>query len=360
MPRRSWGGEDWSGYRGEWWDHPGQGGEAWRGFRRRMFVGGLLFLVFFVLAIAGLVALIAYAVESLGSVSAVVLVPIALVVLGALVVGRFFRTWQPVRELIDSAGELADGDYSVRVTPGGSPSVRRVIDSFNDMAGRLEDADEQRRQLLADLGHELRTPLTVVRGEVEAMLDGVHEPDTEHLEALAAEVAVMERLLEDLRTLSLLDAGALAFHPEPTDVGELVSDVADLHRRKAIAAGVTIEVNAAEPPGDIVLDPVRIREVLTNLIVNALRAMPDGGTLRLTVTSAAGGAVIRVADTGIGIPPEELDTVFERFHKGTGSSGSGLGLSISRDLVAAHGGTLTIHSELGSGTVATVRLPGPA
>jgi signal transduction histidine kinase len=321
-----------------------------------MLFGALLFLAFTTVVVIGLVSVIVYAVNGLASVPLAVLLPIALVVLVVVVVRRAVRTWRPVRDLIDAAGALADGDYSVRVKPGGSASVRRVVASFNDMARRLESADEQRRQLLADLGHELRTPLTVVRGEVEAMIDGVHRPDAEHLELVVAEVAVMERLLEDLRTLSLLDAGSLALHPEPTDLGQLVTDVADTHRRRAAEAGVTIEVTTAAPPIEAVVDPVRMREVLSNLVVNALRAMPDGGTLRFEVSRSGPGPVIRVADTGVGIDPDDLDRVFDRFHKGSGSGGSGLGLSISRDLVAAHGGTLTIESQPGSGTVATVDL----
>ncbi len=234
--------------------------------------------------------------------------------------------------------------------------MRPVVDSFNDMARRLETADEQRRRLLADLGHELRTPLTVIRGEIEAMLDGVHEPDAEHLELLVAEVGVMERLLEDLRTLSLIDAGSLDLHPEPTDVEQLLIDVADGYRRLAAEGGVVITVESGEPVGEVVVDPVRLREVLTNLVINSLRSMPDGGTLRLAARPAGRGAVIEVADSGVGIESEELEHVFERFHKGVTSPGSGLGLSISRDLVAAHGGTLTIESEPGVGTVATIDL----
>ena len=255
------------------------------------------------------------------------------------------------------ADSLADGDYTARVADDGSATVRPVARSFNTMARRLEQADHERRQLLADLGHELRTPLTVVRGEVEAMLDGVHDPDQAHLELLLEEVTVMERLIEDLRTLGLAEAGALALHPEPTDVARLVADVVDAQRRAATAAGVDIDVSLGQGLDDVVLDPIRIREVLVNLVVNAVRAMPEGGTLVVTAGRHEGDLAIEVADTGIGIEPEDLERVFDRFRKGSESTGSGLGLTISRDLVEAHGGTIAMSSTPGRGTVVIVTLP---
>ena len=321
-----------------------------------MLFGALFFMGFATLVIIGVVVVVGYAITGLRSLPLTALAPLALLLLIVLGARRLVRTWRPVRALIGAAGALADGDYSVRVTPSGSAAMRPVVASFNDMARRLETADEQRRRLLADLGHELRTPLTVIRGEIEAMIDGVHSSDVEHLELVAAEVGVMERLLEDLRTLSLIDAGSLDLHPEPTDVEQLVADVADAHRRRAAEAGVTIEVASWLPAGDLVIDPVRIREVLANLVVNSLRAMPGGGSLRIATRRAGEGVVIEVADTGVGIAPDDLELVFDRFHKGAASPGSGLGLTISRDLVAAHGGTLTMHSEVGVGTVATIDL----
>jgi signal transduction histidine kinase len=280
-----------------------------------------------------------------------------LLILAVATFGRVaFRTLIPVRDLIRAAGSLADGDYSVRVETT-SPAVRPVVTSFNEMADRLESADEQRRQLLADLGHELRTPLTVIRGEIEAMLDGVHQPDPDNLEVLLDEVQVMERLLEDLRTLSLAEAGALALHPELTDLVDLVSDVSDAHRRLARARGVTMSIDAIGSLPEVMVDPVRIREVVANLVVNSLRAMPDGGELTLAVSSTGDATLIAVQDTGIGMPPEEVDRAFERFHKGSTSSGSGLGLTISSDLIKAHGGSIEMESEPGVGTTVSIRLP---
>ena len=322
-----------------------------------MFIRSLFFFAFFIFMVVGMIVLIAKIVSNAGNLSgwfALGAIPFILMVMA----GRSaVRSWRPVRRLIAAAGALADGDYSARVEPTGSGSMRAALASFNDMALRLETADEQRRRLLADLGHELRTPLTVIRGEIEAMLDGVHTIDAEHLELLVNEVQVMERLLEDLRTLSLLDAGRLPLHPEPTDLSALVEDVADGYRRRAGEAGVSIDLQADEALEETVLDPVRIREVLTNLADNALRAMPEGGELCFEARASAAGVTIVVSDTGTGIAGSDVDQVFDRFHKGSTSRGSGLGLTISRDLIQAHGGTIGLESTPGVGTTVRIELP---
>lgn len=320
----------------------------------------LTFLAVVLTVLIGVVVLVVTVISRVGGLSAALIIlatPFVLLMLAGIVGRSFFRSWRPVRRLIDAAGALADGDYSVRVEASGSAAIRSVVASFNDMAQRLETADEQRRRLLADLGHELRTPLTVVRGEIEAMLDGVHQIDEEHLRLLMNEVTVMERLLEDLRTLSLIDAGRLELHREPTDVEALVEDVADGYRRRASEAAVSIVVHSGDELPELMIDPVRIREVLTNVVVNALRAMPDGGELIFRVDHLPEGTVIEVSDTGTGIGDDELEHVFDRFHKGSTSRGSGLGLTISRDLVVAHGGAMTLRSEAGRGTTVRIELP---
>lgn len=344
--RTEHGGAHWEG--GEWWMQE-RSGEAWRSFGRRVFLGVLLLVALGVIVFGGITILLFQAVGRWLLVS-----PLVVLLIGALVARSGLRTWRPVRRLIAAAGRLADGDYSVRVDPVGSASIRPVAASFNDMAARLEHADEQRRRLLADLGHELRTPLTVIRGEVEAIRDGVHAPDAENLQILIDEVAVMERLLEDLRTLSLAEAGSLELHPEPTDVADLVRDVAESHGRTT--TGVDVKLDVPEDL-EVVVDPVRIREVVTNLVVNAIRAMPGGGTLSATVEGGADHVRLSIGDTGVGIGADDIDAVFDRFTKGSSSAGSGLGLTISRDLVEAHGGTIELTSTPGVGTTATVRLP---
>ena len=331
----------------------GEGQEAWDRFGRRMFGRFLLILATGLVAIGAVLAIFFNSVDVGAAVGAVLVVWLVLVIVGR----GIRRAFGPARDLIRAAGALADGDYTARARTPASRSMRPAVRSFNQMATRLELADAQRRQLLADVGHELRTPLTVVRGEVEAMLDGVHRPDSEHLDLLLGEVVVMERLLDDLRTLSLAEAGALALHREPTDLGALVAEVADAHRRSAAAAGVVIETEVDETVGELDLDPVRIREVVTNLVVNALSAMPGGGTLTLRIATADASAILEVRDTGVGIDPDDLPVVFDRFQKGEASVGSGLGLTISRDLVEAHGGEISVTSEPGVGTSVQVVLP---
>lgn len=340
------------------WSGPRPGARAWQGFGRRIAFGLFAFFVLGPLLLITLLVVVATAAFDVSPWIWLIIggIPVVLALTVAMF-GRFaFRTLLPVRDLTRAAGSLADGDYSVRVEAK-SPAVRPVVTSFNRMADRLESADEQRRQLLGDLGHELRTPLTVIRGEIEAMLDGVHQADPDHLELLLDEVQVMERLLEDLRTLSLAEAGTLALHPEPTDLVDLVTDVSESHRRLAGARDVAVSVEVPSFLPDVMVDPVRIREVVANLIVNSLRAMPDGGTLELGVGEEVGAVVITVADTGIGLPADEVEKAFARFHKGSTSSGSGLGLTISRDLVEAHGGTITMESEPGVSTVVSVKVP---
>ena len=351
--------EHWGSARGDWWAQSGRGQEAWQGFGRRMMLRGLMFFGFFLVVVVVLVLGLVSFISDVGGTNVILLIlaaPFVLLSAAGLIGRSFILSWRPVRQLIKAAGSLADGDYSVRVAPTSSRSMGPVVASFNDMARRLETADEQRRRLLADLGHELRTPLTVVRGEIEAMLDGVHTIDEDHLSMLLAEVEVMERLLEDLRTLSLLEAGALALYPEPTDLAALLHDVAESFRRRATENGINVVVTADSEIGEIALDQVRMREVLVNLVNNSIRAMPAGGDLHLGAQPAGSGAVITVTDAGVGIPPEDLGSVFDRFHKGSTSSGSGLGLTISRDLVEAHGGRLLIESEPEVGTTVRVDL----
>ena len=363
MPRRGfrpeWGQGEWGPPRPEWWNQEGNSA-SWQTFGRRVARRFFIGFFFFLALLIGFGAFIATAIIGSTGVNrwaVIVIAPLIALAILALIVRYYRRTLRPVREVMAAAGALAGGDYSVRVAAGGSATIRPITRSFNEMAERLEGADEARRRLLADLGHELRTPLAVVQGEIEAMLDGVHTPDTEHLELLLEEVAVMERLLEDLRTLTLAESGSLSLHLEPTDLADLVQDVLDAHRRTTAAAGVVVNTEFTTDLGEVVVDPVRIREVLANLVVNAIRAMPDGGTLTASADVAEESVRITISDTGIGISEDELPYVFDRFRKGSTSGGSGLGLTITRDLVEAHRGSISIDSTPGAGTNVSVVLP---
>jgi signal transduction histidine kinase len=284
---------------------------------------------------------------------------IAVFMIAATVVRRVIRrTAAPIGDVMEAADRVAAGDYSVRVEARGSGEVRRLAESFNEMAARLETDEEQRRHLLADVAHELRTPIAVVRGNLEAMLDGVYPRDDEHLTPLLEETAHMTRLLEDLRTLSLAEAGTLRLHREPTDLGALMADVVAAFAGRADAGGVELTGAAPSVP-DLDIDPVRIREVLENLVANALRYTPEGGVIRIDAApSPDGGTVaVAVADSGAGIAPEELPHVFERFAKSADSGGSGLGLAIAKRLVEAHGGEIGAESTPGHGTTIRFTLP---
>jgi len=212
--------------------------------------------------------------------------------------------------------------------------------------------------MLADVTHELRTPLTVVQGGLEAMVDGVHPMDEDHLAPILAQTEVMARLLDDLRTLSLADAGALTLHREPADLAAIAREVVAANVPLASTRGVDL-ATTGEARLVTEVDPMRVREIVANLVANAVRYTPSGGRVEVTVTSEADDAVVTVRDNGSGIDPEELPRVFDRFQRHADTGGTGLGLAIVRDLVAAHGGTVSAESDgvEGLGSTFRVRLP---
>jgi two-component system sensor histidine kinase BaeS len=285
------------------------------------------------------------------------------VLVGAIVaIGRGFRRLaDPLERLVEAARRVEAGSYDARVPEPvrGPRELRELSRAFNTMASRLEADEQRRRALLADVGHELRTPLAVIRGNLEAIVDGVHPADESHLAGLIEETKVMERLVEDLRTLSLAEAGTLQLHREPTDPDVLLGEVFAGYQADAARTGVRLDLLAPDDLPILDVDPVRIREVLSNLVGNAFRYTPAGGSIRLAGESAADGRAVTftVSDTGTGIEPDLLPHVFDRFAKGRESRGSGLGLAIARDLVTAHGGTVEVRSEPGRGTTFEVRLP---
>ena len=271
----------------------------------------------------------------------------------------------PLRAIMDAADRVAEGDYTVRVRESGAPPVRALARAFNAMAERLADADRQRRDLMADVAHELRTPLTVVQGRLEGLIDGVYPRDDQQLAMLVEETQVLSRLIEDLRTLALADAGTLRLEREPTDLVALVRDTVRGFEREAARHGVTLAVRAtgAASPGDapasvvLDLDPVRIRQVLSNLLSNAVRHTPAGRGITASVEWTSSRAAVAVDDAGEGIAPDDVPLIFDRFYKGQASRGSGLGLTIARRLILAHDGQIEAASRPGTGTVVTFTLP---
>jgi two-component system sensor histidine kinase BaeS len=335
-----------------------------------LFVLAILLLTAFLGSIAGLVA------TALGGAPGARPFPafaVALLIIGLVLVigfGRAFRRFAtPVGDLVDAAGRIESGDFSARVPERGPREVRSLARAFNAMSARLEATDRERRTFLADVSHELRTPLAVIRGQVEAIGEGVYPADAEHLAPITDATQTLEQLVEDLRTLALAEAGALTLAREPVDMVELANESVAGFRATAQAAGVALDVESAGEVPTVSADPSRIRGVLGNLIANAVRHTPRAGrvTVRIEgVPSPAPGGVgardggrveVAVSDTGSGIAAELLPRIFDRFVKAPGSPGSGLGLAIARDLVTAHGGTISAESTQGRGTTIRFSLP---
>ena len=364
-PRQGSGGA-WDGPDGRWGRRDRRRSRGRPGPRHAAgFVGCLvLFLILFSGVVAALTTWVAGTLLGIvapgsGASAPTALAVILVIIVGVAIIGRVLgRAVRPLASIADATQRLADGDAGVRVPVAGPGPVRRLGASFNAMAERLDRSRSDRQALLADVTHELRTPLAVIGGSIEAMLDGVHPRDDAHLAPVLAETAVMARLLEDLRTLSLAEAGALPLHREDVDVRRLLADVAPGHAAAAGEASVDLAAVDGAPLA-LDADPVRLREVVANLVVNAIRHTPRGGSVRLDATMDGPWVEITVADTGEGITPADLDRVFDRFERRADGGGSGLGLTIARDLVAAHGGTIRAESDgiPGHGTTVRVRVP---
>jgi signal transduction histidine kinase len=233
------------------------------------------------------------------------------------------------------------------------------------MTEELERADQQRRNLTADVAHELRTPLHIIQGNLEGILDGVYAPTEAHVGATLDETRALARLVDDLRTLSLAEAGQLPLTWESVDVSELLGDVGTSISGQAEAAGIDLRVEADADPSTLMVsaDVGRLGQVLNNLLANALRHTPSGGVITLQAERIQQAIHIVVRDTGEGIPAEDLPFIFDRFWRGDRSrshargAGSGLGLAIVQQLVQVHGGSISVKSEAGKGTTFTIELP---
>lgn len=269
---------------------------------------------------------------------------------------------RPVRALTHAAGKLSRGDLSQRVQVHGKDELGQLGASFNQMAGSLEKAEQNRRSMTADIAHELRTPIAVQRANLEALQDGIYPLTVENLQPILDQTELLTRLVEDLRTLALADAGELRLERGPTDLAALVRRVVERFRPEAESRGVTLTGEGLPELPPLSLDAHRIEQILNNLFSNALRYTPEGGEVRLSIETRGGFAELRVADTGPGIPPEALPRLFERFYRADPSrsrerGGTGLGLAIARQLALLHGGDLTGANRPEGGAVFTLRLP---
>ena len=275
--------------------------------------------------------------------------PRGLVVIGVAVAAAVLATAMayrrisgPVGDLLRAAERVTAGDYSdVDVTVRGPQELRLLTATFNEMTSQLAAGKEQRRRFLADITHELRNPLAILQSEIEAQLDGVRPHDDKHLESLLDETRRLGHLIDDLHTLALAESGQLVLTCEAVQFGDLVDEVVPRHAATAALHDVALHTTVQPGLPKVWVDPVRIRQVLDNLLTNAIRHSPTGGAVTAAVTTGEGLVACQVTDSGPGFPTAQIETVFDRFMKSGDSGGSGLGLSIARDLVTAHHGTIT-------------------
>jgi two-component system OmpR family sensor kinase/two-component system sensor histidine kinase BaeS len=277
----------------------------------------------------------------------------------------FRRIAMPLGNLMDAADAVAEGDLTVRVPEWGSRDFRQLAHSFNRMVAELERADQQRRNLTADVAHELRTPLHIIQGNLEGLLDGVYQPTVEHINITLDETRLLSRLVNDLQTLSLAETGQLPLHPTRFLLADLIDDLASSFSSQAATLGIDLHTNVSHPPLELTADYDRLNQVLSNLTSNALRHTPKGGEVSVSTEPIQGNPgyslQISISDTGAGIPAEDLPFIFDRFWRGDKSrrerTHSGLGLAIAKQLVHAHGGRIDVQSELGKGTTFIIQLP---
>jgi signal transduction histidine kinase len=339
----------------------------WRTRARRPFFQrlGCLFLLFnpIVFIIIVILVLNALGITSISFHQPQWALPVMAVLLALLVASAVAgamslrRMSAPLDDLLGAARRVAEGDYSTRVRVHGPTEVRSLASAFNAMAEQLDAHDRQRRSMLADVTHELRTPLTVIQGNLEGMLDGVYPTDETRLRSILEETQILSRLTDDLRTLSQAESGTLQLRREQVDLAALVRDTIAAFRSQADAGGVHIEFTEPASPIMLNVDPERVRQVVSNLISNAVRYSPKGSAVRVVLTNEGTGARISVADSGPGIAAADLPHVFDRYYKSADSRGMGLGLSIAKYIVEAHGGQIHAESQPGQGTTIWFTLP---
>ncbi|MCR6490816.1 HAMP domain-containing histidine kinase [Amycolatopsis sp. OK19-0408] len=266
------------------------------------------------------------------------------------------RLIRPLRALTGAARRMEAGETGAQVKVRGRDEIARLGTAFNAMSASRERLEETRKMMVSDIAHELRTPLSNIRGWLEATQDGISRLDDELVDSLLEEAVHLQHIVDDLQDLALADAGALRLHPEPVDVAALLAQVVAAFRPE----GVSLTVSA--DPVELTADPVRLRQAVGNLVSNAVRHTPAGGSVVVRGRRDGDDVVIEVADTGAGIAAEDLPHVFDRFWRADkartrGTGGSGLGLAIVRKLAEAHGGTATAASVPDQGSTFTLRLP---
>jgi signal transduction histidine kinase len=278
-------------------------------------------------------------------------------ILGAILASTISR---PIQELTAATKVLSGGDLGHQVPVRTKDEIGELANSFNRMSADLAHSNQLRRQMTADIAHDLRTPLSVITGYSEALADGKLPGTPETFEAMHIQAQHLNRLIEDLRTLSLADAGQLSLMQRPVEPRGLLEHTALAYLPVAESRGITLVVEGGDVP-PVMVDPDRLLQVLGNLVSNALRHTGTGGRVALSAVRSNGQVLLRVQDTGPGIPTEDLPYIFDRFYRGDKSrssdGASGLGLAIARSLVEAHGGRITVENVPGGGAQFSVSLP---
>lgn len=291
-------------------------------------------------------------------VSALITLAVALI-LGGFLIRSFTR---PIRQLVEATDVIAEGELGYTVEVESRDELGSLAQSFNRMSADLKQADQARRQMTADIAHDLRTPLSVISGYTEALQEDKLSGSPEIYQVMHQQAVQLNVLIEDLRTLSLLDAGEYSFKSRKVQVGDLIETTAAAFRGSALEKQAAIRLEIEKDLAAVDLDPVRFAQVLENLISNALKAIPEGGLITLSAEHRTNQIFIEVRDDGPGIPSEDLPHIFDRFYRvdksrtDSGSS-SGLGLAIARKLVEAQGGEIGVSSAVGQGTVFRIVFP---
>ncbi|MGW4064198.1 sensor histidine kinase [Amycolatopsis sp. NPDC004747] len=268
------------------------------------------------------------------------------------------RIATPLRRLTATAKSIAAGDRSARARVRAPGELGELAAAFDDMAEQVTRADRARRHLTADVAHELRTPLATLQAGLEELRDGLEPPDTARLTSLHDQALRLGRIVQDLSELAAAESAALSLHRQDTDLAELAADAVRNHTAHLRAAGIDVHTDLAGPL-PVRVDPDRLHQAIGNLLGNTARYARPGDSVTVRAYADGKSAVLEVADTGPGIPPDELPHVFDRRWRGTGTSvpGAGLGLAVVHELVTAHSGTVTARSTPGEGTTFTIRLP---
>ena len=273
------------------------------------------------------------------------------------------RIVDPIQVLTVNAPQMSTSDVQVSgLLPADAPKeVLKLATSLDQMRQEVRRQTELRRQLTADIAHELRTPMSVISAKIESLRDGVINPLPHHFQLMYEEVMLMNRLVDDLRTISLIDANALVLYKSTVDIGTLVDHVAMMHTDYAGTQQVHIDITHADQPIELMIDTTRIIQLLSNVLENAIRHSQPLQSVQLTYAMDGANCVIHCIDHGSGIAAHEVDLVFNRFYRADNSigNGSGLGLAIAQSIAVAHGGLITVQSELDQGTTVTLSLPYP-